>query len=213
VNRARHLVPLLALLLAPATLAQAPEPPGPNPGESLPEAALSLELLDPAVPAGEATSLDALWRPGGALIVFTSNTCPYSLDWLDRLPRLAERAAAGDIAFVAINSNARKRKADDSPGAMAELAAEHGFTFPYLVDPDARLADALGAQRTPEVYLFDAERTLVYRGALDDHSGPFDKVTAHWARSALDQLLAGEAVAVSSTQALGCAVLRPRRRR
>jgi peroxiredoxin len=205
-----RLVLLGLLLVALPTHAQTPEPTGPAPGDPVPEAALTLELLHPA---GDSTTLGELWGTGGALLVFTSNTCPYSLDWLDRLPRLAERAAEGDIAFVAINSNARKRKSDDSPEAMAELAAEHDFTFPYLVDPDSRLADALGARRTPEVYLFDAERTLVYRGALDDHSGPFENVTEHWARSALDQLLAGEEVVVPTTQALGCAVQRPRRRR
>ena len=207
-SRAPYLALLLLLLASPA-LAQAPELPGPAPGQALPEVALTLDLLEPT---GEATSLGDLWRAGGALVVFTSNTCPYSIDWLDRLPRLAVRAAEGDVAFVVVNSNARKRRATDSPEAMAQLAADNGFTFPYLVDPEAQLADALGAQRTPEVYLFDAEHTLVYRGALDDHSGLFEEVTAHWAQNALDQLLAGEAVAVPSTQALGCAVQRPRRR-
>ena len=179
-------------------------------GDSLPEAALELPLVDLE---GATSSLAAHGIESGLLLVFTSNTCPYATDWLDRFPRLAKAAQERDLPFLLVNSNARKRQAEDSPEAMAELVEEHAFDFPYLVDPESRLADALGATRTPEVFLFDGERRLVYHGALDDHSGPFEKVENHWTLEAMDQAFSGGVVETAETPPLGCAILRPRKRR
>lgn len=178
-------------------------------GDELPATAGAIELvhLD-----DQRQQFDALLGTSGTLVLFASNTCPYMLDWLDRLPRIADFAAANDIAFLMVNANARKRASDDSPQAMAALADAQGFAFPYWVDEESALADALEAKRTPEVFLFDATKTLVYHGALDDHSGPFDQVTEHWALDALRQMVTGEAIATSSTAPIGCAVQRPRRR-
>ncbi len=179
-------------------------------GESLSASARDIDLtnLD-----GETGSLASLWKANGAVVIFAANTCPYVLDWLDRLPGLAASAAAKEVSFVLVNANARRRTSDDAPEAMRALADEHGFTFPYWIDTDAQLADALGANRTPEVFLFDGASTLVYHGALDDHSGPLDNVTDHWTRDALDQMMAGEVVTTPSSPPIGCAVQRPRRRR
>ncbi len=178
-------------------------------GNAVGDETLAIRLVDPA---GGDSTLEEHWGENGAMVVFAANVCPYVLDWLDRLPRMADFAAANDIGFVVVNANARRRTSDDSPEAMAALAAEHGFTFPYLVDEDAALADALGATRTPEVFLFDGDRTLVYQGAIDDHSGPFDEVKSHWALDALRQMTAGDGIAQPSTAPIGCSVLRPRRR-
>ncbi len=179
-------------------------------GETLPAEALAHELL---ALDDRRTPLADLWQPEGALLIFTSNTCPYSTDWQDRFPLLAQTAAEGGVGFVLINANARKRKNDDSPEAMASLAEEQGWSFPYWIDEASGLADRLGAQRTPEVFLFDGAKKLVYRGAPDDHSGPLAEVTRHWAGDALGQLLAGSEIAVSSSPAVGCKILRPRKPR
>lgn len=179
-------------------------------GESLPTEALEHELLGLD---DSRSRLGELWGAKGALLVFTSNTCPYSTDWQDRLPPLAAEAARGEVGFVVINANARKRKNDDSPEAMAALAEEQDWSFPYWIDEASGLADRLGAQRTPEVFLFDGQKKLVYRGAPDDHSGPLEAVTQHWAGDALGNLIAGTEVAVSSSPAVGCKILRPRKPR
>ena len=191
-----------------------PDPPTP-PVEMVPG-----DLLDPVererllhAPDGETSDLARWAGPSGLMVVFASNTCPYVLDWLDRFPRLASLGAEHGVGFVVVNSNARKRGAEDSPEAMAELARSRGFDFPYLVDPESALAQALGARRTPEVFLFDDAWRLVYHGAIDDHSGPWEQVESHWALDALGQMAVGEEPTVGSTQALGCAVLGPRRRR
>lgn len=187
-------------------------------GDTLGAEALALPLASPlpvseAETASTASTLADHWGENGVMVVFAANVCPYVQDWLDRLPRMADFAVANDIGFVVVNANARRRTSDDSPEAMAALAAEHGFDFPYLIDRDARLADALGAMRTPEVFLFDGDKTLVYQGAIDDRSGPFDEVTAHWALDALRQMSAGDSITTPSSAAIGCSVLRPRRRR
>lgn len=203
---------LAALVLAVfCTAAYASETtPGAQLGQRLPEEALHLELVDLE---DQRMVLADLLAKGGALIVFTSNTCPYALDWIDRFPRLAADSRKHGISFLLINSNARRRTSDDSPEAMRALAEEHGFDFPYLIDEESQLADALGATRTPEVFLYDGALQLVYHGALDDHSGPFERVTKHWATEALQQLAAGVEITTPNTTALGCAVQRPRRRK
>ncbi|MEM1203666.1 MAG: redoxin family protein [Acidobacteriota bacterium] len=200
----------LGLVAALGHAAPPPELPGVQIGEGVPEAALALELAD--LDDGRRRVGDLLGE-AGSVFVFLSNTCPYAVDWFDRLPKMAELAEEQGIGFVAVNSNARKRKAEDSPQAMAELLEEQGFRFPYWVDADSALAEALGATRTPEVFLFDGGGSLVYRGAIDDHSGPFERVTEHWALDALREMAAGDGVSTALTTPLGCAVLKPRRRR
>lgn len=191
-------------------LSATPQLPGVQLGQRLPEEALQLELVELSE---RRVPLSDLLGEQGTLVVFTANTCPYSIDWLDRFPRLATFSRQHDISFLLINSNARKRSDEDSPEAMRALAQEHGFDFPYLLDEKSKLADTLGATRTPEVFLFDRALRLVYRGAIDDYSGPFERVTEHWTTEALGQMAAGEEVTTSNTPALGCSVLRPRRRR
>jgi hypothetical protein len=148
----------------------------------------------------------------GTLVVFTANTCPYSIDWIDRFPRLAAFSQQHGISFFLVNSNARKRTSYDSPEAMQAVAEEHGFNFPYLVDEGSQLATAFGATRTPEVFLFDGALKLVYRGAIDDHSGPFERVDQPWTAVVLRQMIEGEEITTPRTPALGCSVQWPRRR-
>ncbi len=188
--------------------AAAAEPPAV--GTALPEEARALELE--ASDGSSATSLGDLAGPKGLLVIFTANTCAYSIDWQDRIPTLAALAAEKEIGFALVNSNARKRKTDDSPAAMSELAKEAFPNIPYWVDRESRLADLLGATRTPEVLLFDADLRLVYSGVIDDHSGPVSEVGRHWTRDAVHALIDGSPMP-EPTAPLGCAVLRPRKRR
>lgn len=203
--------PLLSATASPV----ASQTPPPDVGSTEEATVLGPEILERILvdPGGGTSSLGDLAGPAGLMVIFASNTCPYVLDWLDRFPRLASFGAEHGVGFALVNSNARKRRAEDSPEAMLELAEKGGFDFPYLVDPDSALADDLGARRTPEVFLFDADWRLVYQGAVDDHSGPWERVESHWALDALRQMVSGEEPTLGSTQALGCSVLRPRRRR
>jgi len=193
---------------AAPSIAQEAEDPNPTLGNE----ALSLPLLDVNAPDAEPTTLGGLRGAEGVVVVFLSNTCPYVLDWAERIPRLESQARERDVGLVLVNSNARKRQATDSPEAMRAFAAGHLGELPYFLDESSRLADALDAKRTPEAFLFDAEMRLVYRGPFDDHSGPFENAQQHWLRDAIDSL-GTELQAPESQPALGCAVQRPRRRR
>lgn len=183
-------------------------------GAPLPAAAAQIELVSTEE---ERVTLDSLVGERGLLVLFTSNTCPYSVDWRDRIPGLDARGRERKIPLVLVNSNAGSRRSDDSPEAMAEQAAEHFAPTRYYVDADSKLADLLGASRTPEAFLFDARRLLVYHGVIDDHSGPMERVTRHYLTDAMDALAAGRPLAdeglTTSTEPLGCKIRRPRVRR
>ncbi|MEM6796082.1 MAG: redoxin domain-containing protein [Acidobacteriota bacterium] len=204
----RFTVLLAVALVAGLAGAQPRQDPLPI-GEALPEAARQLERAEAA---GGTTSLEELRRPAGLLVIFSANTCAYVADWLDRYPRLAAQAAELDVGFALINSNERRRRHDDSAEAMASLQEERFAGVPYLVDEGSTLANLLGATRTPEAFLFDGgDLKLVYRGLIDDHSGPFAEVTEHYARDALSGL--GSGLFPEPTAPIGCSVLRARERR
>ncbi len=144
------------------------------------------------------------------VVVFTCNGCPYAVDYEDRLVALHRRwKDEGKVRIVAINSNAIP---DDSLDAMRERAEAKSFEFVYLKDPESKLAEAFGAVRTPEWFLLDAERKVIYMGAFDDASDP-EKVTERHLENAIDAHLAGKPIETAETAPVGCLVRRPRPRR
>lgn len=165
--------------------------------------ALAFEL--PGVD-GEVRSLAGISQGKQATaVVFMCNHCPYVLAWLERLVAVSNDYAGEGVAFVAINSNdAVKYPADDFE-AMVELADGYELPFPYLHDETQQVAEAYGAERTPEVFLFDAGLTLRYHGAPDDN---YDEVQASvpYLRDALDAVLGGEQPAVQETPPVGCTI-------
>jgi peroxiredoxin len=115
----------------------------------------------------------------------------------------------GDRGFelVAISSNDADAYPEDSFDAMKARAEEQGFNFDYLYDEDQSALNAYGAERTPEVFLFDRDRRLVYHGAIDD-SREEDEVSESYLRDAIEAVLAGEEPPVSDTAPVGCTVKR-----
>jgi peroxiredoxin len=116
---------------------------------------------------GKTYTLDELRGPKGTLIVFICNHCPYVQAILDRLIRDAKDLAALGVATVAISSNDVSTYPEDSFERMAEVAAAHGFPFPYLYDESQDVARRFGAVCTPDFFGFDADLGLQYRGRLD----------------------------------------------
>jgi peroxiredoxin len=139
------------------------------------------------------------------VLIQTCNHCPYAQAWEGRINAIQSDYASRDVRVVAINSNDAVSHPEDSFPEMVARAAARAYTFDYLYDEDQSVARALGAERTPEVYVFDADRRLAYHGAVDDNRD--DKaVTAHYLRDALDAVVAGRAPPVSETPAVGCGV-------
>jgi peroxiredoxin len=139
-----------------------------------------------------------------AVVVFTCNHCPYALAWHDRLADAARDYA--DVHFYAINPNDAERYPRDSLEAMRERVESDGdWPMPYLRDESQEVARAYGAKTTPDVFVFDAEGALRYRGAPDpDYQNP--SLKAAWLREALDSVLAGEDVTRPETDPVGCSV-------
>jgi len=164
----------------------------PVPTFSLPDT----EGVEHAVPGGEARA---------TVLVVTCNHCPYVVAWNPRLRRAAEDYAPRGVRFLAINANDSTRYPADSLAHMQRFVQEHEWPMPYLHDESQDVARALGAERTPHVYVLDAEHRLVYRGAPDaDHQD--EGQDAAWLRDALDAVLAGEEPALAETPVKGCSV-------
>jgi peroxiredoxin len=143
--------------------------------------------------------------PAATVLIVTCLHCPYVIAWNPRLRAVAEQYMPRGVRFLGIHSNDARRYPADSLEHMQRFVHEHGWPYPYLHDESQDVARALGAEVTPHVFVFDAQRRLAYRGAPDaDHRDPSQD--AAWLRRALDAVLAGEAVAEPDTPARGCSV-------
>ena len=139
------------------------------------------------------------------VLVQSCNHCPYVLAWEDRINELQRQYASRGVKIVAINSNDADAYPVDSFDAMVEHAREKAYVIDYLSDESQTVARALGAERTPESFVFDADRSLVYHGAVDDNRDEAD-VTAHYLRDAIEAALAGDTPPVADTPPVGCTV-------
>jgi peroxiredoxin len=139
------------------------------------------------------------------LVMFLSNHCPYVRHVVAEIARIGSEYQARGVGVVAISSNDVERYPQDSPEAMAAFAAEHGFTFPYLYDETQAVARAYAAACTPDFFLFDADRRLVYRGQMDGARPANDiPVDGRDLRAALEATLSGAPVAELQHASLGC---------
>jgi peroxiredoxin len=138
-------------------------------------------------------------------LVQSCNHCPYVQAWEGRMIELQREYGPRGFRLVAISSNDAESYPEDSFEAMRSRAAEQGFNFDYLYDEEQEIARALGAQRTPEVFLFDRDRRLVYHGAIDD-SRDERAVGARYLRDAIEAVLEGTEPPVADTPPVGCTV-------
>jgi peroxiredoxin len=139
------------------------------------------------------------------LVMFICNHCPYVKHVRHELAKLGREYVARGMAVVAINANDAVAYPDDNPEAMAREKVAAGYTFPYLYDAPQQVARAYHAACTPDFFLFDRERILVYRGQLDGaRPGNATPVTGLDLRAALDAVLAGRAVATDQRPSIGC---------
>jgi peroxiredoxin len=139
------------------------------------------------------------------VLVQSCNHCPYVLAWEERINELQRQYGERGVRIVAISSNDADAYPADSFEAMVEHAREAAYVIDYLYDESQIVARALGAERTPEAFVFDADRALVYHGAVDDNRDEAD-VTAHYLRDAIEAALAGETPPVADTPPVGCTV-------
>jgi peroxiredoxin len=139
------------------------------------------------------------------LVMFICNHCPYVQHIRSELGRLARDYAPLGLAVAAINSNSLETHPQDGPDAMKELAVAEGWEFPYLFDETQSVAKVYKAACTPDFFLFDGDRRLVYRGQFDDsRPGNAIPVTGADLRAAIDAVLAGQPVSSDQKPSMGC---------
>lgn len=159
----------------------------------------------PDTVSGKTLGLDDIAGQRATLVMFICNHCPFVRHVLDELVRLGNDYDPKQVGMVAISSNDVTGYPQDRPERMAELARAREFPFPYLYDQPQDTARAFDAACTPDFYVFDGERRLVYRGQLDDSRPGNDRpVTGRDVRAALDALLAGLPITEDQKPSIGC---------
>ncbi|QTE22804.1 thioredoxin family protein [Polaribacter cellanae] len=143
----------------------------------------------------------------GFIIIFTCNTCPYSVANEDRIIALDQKYKKAGFPVIAINPNDPAAVSGDSFEKMQVRAKEKGFTFPYLFDDGQKVYPKFGATKTPHVYIITKKDMKVqYIGAIDNSSRNPDAVTEKYVENAVDALLAGKKVEKTETRAIGCSI-------
>jgi peroxiredoxin len=170
-----------------------------------PLGSLAPDFSLPDVVSGNTASLRSAAGPKGLLTMFICRHCPFVQHVQDELARIGRDYAGSGVGVIAISANDESGFPEDRPEKLAEMAKQLGFTFPFLFDASQDVARAFDAQCTPDFFLYDAGRRLVYRGQLDDsRPGNGVPVTGKDLRAALDALIAGKPVAADQKPSLGC---------
>lgn len=171
-------------------------------GSDMPNADVKMKDI-----SGKEVSLKEAKKKNGLLVMFSCNTCPYVIKNQQRTKDISSYALKNDIGVVLINSNEGQRGSDDSFEAMKEYAKGQGYNWYYVVDEKSALADAFGANKTPENFLFNKEGKLVYHGAIDDNPVEANVSRKHL-KEAVDEMLNGKDVTVKTSKSVGCTIKR-----
>ncbi len=156
-------------------------------------------------PDGKIVSLSDFEGAPALVVIFMCNHCPFVKHVAPGLANLAREYQDKGIAVVGINPNDVANYPDDSPQKMAEASKEYGYTFPYLLDESQEVAKAYRAACTPDFFVFDADRQLVYRGQMDDSRPSLDlPVSGADLRAALNAVLDGRTVTTEQKPSVGC---------
>ena len=163
------------------------------------------EFRLPDVVSGKAISLSTFAGKKALLVMFICRHCPYVVHVKEELARLGRDYAKKDVGIAAISANDAAHYPDDAPEQLAAMAKELSFTFPFCYDELQETAKAYTAACTPDFFLFDANRSLVYRGQLDDsRPGNGKPLNGRDLRAAIDAALAGTPVSPDQKPSIGC---------
>jgi thioredoxin-related protein len=158
--------------------------------------------------SGKEISIKDAVKGNGVLVMFSCNTCPYVIKNEARISNLSDFTTKLDFGMIVLNSNEAYRKGEDSYQSMQEFAKEKKLNCAYVVDKDYQVADAFGANRTPECYLFDKNMKLVYHGAIDDNANDAAAVTRNHLIEAMTEISQGKTVSIPETKSVGCSIKR-----
>jgi peroxiredoxin len=159
----------------------------------------------PDVVSGQTISLDTFTGKQALLIMFICRHCPFVKHVQGELAKIGKDYANSNVAIVAISANDAANYPDDAPDKLKQMATELGFTFPLCYDESQETAKAYTAACTPDFFVFDENRKLVYRGQLDDSRPSNDRpITGQDLRAALDAVVANSTVNSDQKPSIGC---------
>lgn len=172
-------------------------------GSPLPKADVRMKDV-----SGKEISLQEAKQANGLLVMFSCNTCPYVLRNQSRTNKVCGYALDHQVGVILLNSNEGDREGGNSFADMQSYAKQQGYRWFYALDQNSVLADAFGASRTPECYLFDKSGRLVYHGAIDDSPGDPEEVKRSHLQHAMDEMLARKDITVKESRSVGCSIKR-----
>lgn len=158
--------------------------------------------------SGIQVSMKEVKKNNGLLVMFSCNTCPFVIKNQQRTIDIGNFAQQMDIGMIVLNSNEGQRSGDDSFETMQAYAKDQQYSWNYVVDVNSAAADAFGANRTPECFLFDKNLKLVYRGAIDDNPTDADNVKRNHLKEAIAELVAGNPITIKESKSVGCTIKR-----
>lgn len=157
---------------------------------------------------GRSLTLSQAANQNGLLVIFSCNTCPMVSRWENRIKSIASTARLNNVGMIALNPNERSRERGESLSDMKRRATKQLYNFSYALDKDHKIADAFGATKTPEVFLFDGDMKLIYKGSIDDNPNRASEVKNSYLEDALQAMTAGNNLEVSKTSPEGCSIKR-----
>ncbi len=172
-------------------------------GSEMPKADLKMKDV-----SGKDVSMKDALKEKGVLVMFSCNTCPYVVKNQERTISISEYALKMNVGVIVLNSNEALRNDDDSYNDMKAYAKEQNYRWNYVVDNNHEVADAFGANRTPECFLFDKNLKLVYHGAIDDNPSDASAVVRNHLKEAITELVKNKDVSVKETKSVGCTIKR-----
>jgi peroxiredoxin len=158
---------------------------------------------------GRMVSLADYKNAKGYIVIFTCNTCPYAVQYEDRIIALDKKYADQGYPVVAIMPNNPEIQPGDNVEAMKARAASKGFTFPYLIDDGQEIYPQYGATKTPHVYLLEKTKkgnVVRYIGAIDDNYKDAEAVNTKYVEEAINALMNNKEIKETNTRAIGCSI-------
>ena len=172
-------------------------------GSNMPKADLKMQDI-----SGKEVAMQDAKKENGVLVMFSCNTCPYVVKNQQRTLAISKYATENKVGVIILNSNEALRTDDDSYTAMQSYAKAQGYKWNYVVDKNNMVADAFGANRTPECFLFNKDLKLVYHGAIDDSPSDESAIKRIHLKEAITEMATGKEVTVKESRSVGCSIKR-----
>lgn len=153
-------------------------------------------------------SMDDSKGKNGLLVMFSCNTCPWVIKNQSRMVSISDYATKNKVGVIIINSNETQRDDVDSFEEMKKYSANQKYKWSYVIDAESKIANSFGATKTPEIFLFNSDGKLIYKGAIDDNPGDVKSVKREHLKIAIGEMIKDKDVTVKESRSMGCSIKR-----